>query len=257
MKAGFLLLVLCSLICVGSSQPGAKKKYQQEVRTRTSPPTTSSSATSKTSASNGKSQGDFKINIVDPTNTQQQASAASSSTTGSSGASSTPSKDHNKITCPKCPASSNLVKVALEKFWENDLISAYSCACNALLIKSNDDMAKAILYSLRPAKSTFPQDFDLNTFEPPSSDRTSLKTWEILGPMNIGKLELDADPTFLFNEFHNSFGRHQHSYGFQYFDPIAFILSMSSENTTVYSDMVSEGKIEWRKISAKNTGQVS
>jgi hypothetical protein len=266
-----VVVILLLIVVVVVPQPATgKKKYQQEVRSRgsTSPPstTTTTSASSSSSTQQSKSsplsnsKGDFKINILDtPNGGQQQTSASSSPATSSSSGtqSGNNNNNNNKLTCPRCPVTTNIVKVALEKFWENDLVTAYACACNAVLAKSNDDVAKAILYSMRPAKASLPTDYDLSQFESPSSDGRLLKNWEILGPMNIGKLELDADPTFLFHDFHNSMGRHDHNYGFLHFDPIAFILSMSSENTTIYSDMLSEGKIGWKRITSKNTGQVS
>lgn len=147
--------------------------------------------------------------------------------------------------CPACP-STNKVKFAIESIWSNDLLMAYACACNQLLTKAEDGFAQAILYQLSQAKY---HRLDLITsstkkVEPPTKDPAGIKSWEILGPINVGKLEMDADPSFSAVPFDSSV-----------MDPASYLLSMPS-TATVHSDLVAE-RVHWQTVHAKKPGDVS
>jgi hypothetical protein len=70
------------------------------------------------------------------------------------------------------------------------------------------------------------------------------KSWDVLGPLPVGKMELDADPTFQFWDLK----RHE--------DIAAYILSLP-DNYSVTSELMPEGKLTWKQFSGKQNGQVS
>lgn len=64
---------------------------------------------------------------------------------------------------------------------------------------------------------------------------------EVLGPINVGKLEVDADPTFMSTD---------HS-----IDPCLYILGLPT-NITIYSDLVSTGEIKWKDYNVNNKNEI-
>lgn len=143
--------------------------------------------------------------------------------------------------CPPCEGTS-LVRQAIDYYWRNDLNMAYACACNHLLNKRSDGFAQSIQYSLSQTKyfsvANMQKKFDLPATEPPN-----LKTWEILGPINVGKLEVDADSTFFPSPSDG-------------LDVAQYILSMRS-NESVFSELMIHGVTGWRNVQAKKTGEVT
>ena len=144
--------------------------------------------------------------------------------------------------CPPCSNQRNQLKLAIDSFWRNDLLNAYACACRYLAKKEGDGFAQSIVYTLTQSKSAV---FRVaGKVEPPNTDLPVLKKWEVLGPVNVGKLEIDGDPTFA-TQAGQSSGM----------DVGQYILSMPS-NTTVLSELVARGQISFRSISAKESGEV-
>jgi hypothetical protein len=146
-------------------------------------------------------------------------------------------------TCPPCEGPSKIGQ-AIDYFWRNDLMGAYACACNHLLQKRSDGFAQSIQHSLSQTKY-FSITNIKNKFETPTNDPPAIKTWEVLGPINVGKLEVDADSTFISPL--TSTGS---------LDVAQHILSMPL-NASVFSELVLHGQTGWRSIQAKKTGEVN
>ena len=246
-----MLVFICFLAENVIGQQATRKKQQQEVRKKSGPtitidPNKKAAKTTTEATASASSSKDSKPAI--PTLKDETFEI------GLDG--SIPKKENtvNGNYCPVCPTSSNLLKFAIQKYWENDLLSAFACACQSLLVKPNDDYAKALIYSLRQSKSLF-TGLDLTTFPAPENEiKGILKSWEILSPLNVGKLELDGDPTFhSYSSNRNHDHRHQ---AMSNFDVASYILSMT-DNSTTYTDLFTNGKIGWKKLSSKSSGQVS
>ena len=96
--------------------------------------------------------------------------------------------------CPKCPDAKDPLNLAIDSFWKNDLFSAYSCACHALLVKPDSGLAQAIIFAV--SKSKLSADFmpHAGPISKPKQEPLFGNIWELLGPFPSGKLELDACP---------------------------------------------------------------
>mgnify|MGYP000285707304 CR=1 FL=1 len=145
--------------------------------------------------------------------------------------------------CPPCWATKrNTIQVAIDSYWQNDLSTAFACACNQLQSSPEDGYAQAIVYALTQGKHA---PFSVaNKVLPPTHVAPPIKRWEILGPMNVGKLEHDADPTF------------QQRKASDQLDPILLVLGMFY-NTSVSSDLASGGKVKWAATKPNDQGAVS
>ncbi|KAJ1420687.1 hypothetical protein B484DRAFT_399786 [Ochromonadaceae sp. CCMP2298] len=146
--------------------------------------------------------------------------------------------------CPPCLEKRNIIKHAVEAYWRNDLLTSYACACNHLLKKPGDGLAEAITYSITQSKHASIR--VEGKVSAPSNDAPPLKKWEILGPINVGKLEIDADPTFL---------PHSGSPTFDSLDVSVHVLSMRS-NESVFSELAVGGRVGWAARSATENGEV-
>lgn len=227
----FIVFLLLNWSVAQSDVPRPKKKHNQEVKVKADVKPTSKA---DDILSNVKGSSDILANI----NTLTVNLPTDAPTSGTKESVEPPA-------CPPCP-SNNKIKSAIESYWSNDIFGAYSCACNQLLTKKEDGYAQAIIYQLSQAKhQRLEQITALNKkVEPPSKDPTSIKSWEILGPINVGKLEMDADPSF------SAVLRDRAS-----FDPALYLLSMPF-NTTVHSDLTAEGRVQWQTVHAKKPGDV-
>ena len=138
----------------------------------------------------------------------------------------------------------SVLKSAIDSFWRNDFLESYSCACHHLLKKRKDGFAQSIIHTLSLSKTSF--NFGLPArVEPPSTDAGDIKGWEILGPINVGKLEVDADPTFLTYSSDKAKAS----------DVALYILQMPS-NATVYSDLMPAGTVTWNYKKKAKSGEV-
>jgi hypothetical protein len=145
--------------------------------------------------------------------------------------------------CPPCEGQSK-IRQAIDYFWQNNLMGAYACACNHLLHKGLDGFAQSIQYSLSQSKYFSTTNIQ-KKFDTPTSDSPAIRTWEVLGPINVGKLEVDADSTFITSPPTSSG-----------LDVAQYILSMPS-NATVFSELMLHGQTGWRSVQSKKTGEVS
>lgn len=147
------------------------------------------------------------------------------------------------LECPPCAASKrNSLQYATEAFWRNDFLTAYGCACHHLLSKPEDGFAQSIVYSLSQAKLAY-LNFGAKAVLP-LYPAPPMRKWEILGPINVGKLEHDADSTF------------QNGDAPATNDVALHILSMYP-NATVYSDIANGGKVKWTTTTANEQGEVT
>lgn len=150
--------------------------------------------------------------------------------------------------CPSCWATKrNTVQLAVDSFWQNDLKTAFACACHQLSSNPDDGFAQAIIYSLTQVKHA---PFALvGKFAPPAHAAPPIRKWEVLGPINVGKLEHDADATF---QQPNTAKFSQSSP----FDPIEFVLGTYS-NRSVRSELATDGLVRWKMIKTNEQGEVS
>jgi hypothetical protein len=147
--------------------------------------------------------------------------------------------------CPHCPPHRSILLLAIESFWNNDLLTSYGCACNYLLKKPNDGFAQAIMHALTQTKyAVIAVDGKVPV---PTVAAPSIRKWEILGPMNVGKLEVDGDPTFI-TPFDSAGAKEGLDVG-------SYLLRMRS-NATVFSELASGGKVTWTNAKAHDNGEV-
>lgn len=147
--------------------------------------------------------------------------------------------------CQPCVAQSK-VKAAIHSFWNDDLRQAHACTCHLLLNKkdpASSGMAQALAYSLSAAKSSVLAGYYTKRVEAPPSDAPATSSWEVLGPLGAGKLEVDADPAFSAADRRASL------------DHAKFILAMAS-TATVSSDLMRDGRAGWRTVAVKSSGEV-
>eukprot|EP01039_Chlorochromonas_danica_P000609 gene609-659_t len=151
----------------------------------------------------------------------------------------------DSLVCPPfCPHRNYLTEEALLHYWNGEMNLASACACHALKKNFQDQLARAILISLRSSPMIEKEDLPGQSLPLLNPQRYTL-SWEILGPINVGKLELDGDPTFdsmeFRGKFHGDLGR--------------YLLAMR-KNVTVASDLVPHGEIHWQKATMQQNGQV-
>lgn len=137
--------------------------------------------------------------------------------------------------CPVCPVKRNLIKHAIHSYWNHDLWHAYACACRYLITKPDDGFAESIIYAIYQSKYSKIKFTDRKIL-PPKIHPSMIKTWEVMGPINVGKLEMDADPTFI----------DQGATKKPPLDPCVHILRMPS-NASVSSDLVEGGQVKWKE----------
>jgi len=155
--------------------------------------------------------------------------------------------DANMISsCPVCPVKRNLIKHAIHSYWNHDLWHAYACACRYLITKPDDGFAESIIYAIYQSKYSNMKFSDRKVL-PPKIHPSMIKTWEVMGPINVGKLEMDADPTFM----------DPGSTKKPPLDPCVHILRMPF-NASVSSDLVEGGRVKWKEysVSVNNNQEV-
>ncbi len=150
--------------------------------------------------------------------------------------------------CPSCWATKrNTIQLAVDSFWQSDLKTAFACACQQLSSNPDDGFAQAIIYSLTQVKHA---PFALaGKFAPPSRPAPPIRKWEVLGPINVGKLEHDADATFQQPSAAKASK-------ISTFDPIEFVLGTYS-NRSVRSELATDGLVRWKMIKTNEQGEVS
>lgn len=155
--------------------------------------------------------------------------------------------DDNLISssCPVCPVKRNLIKHAIHSYWNHDLWHAYACACRYLITKPDDGFAESIIYAIYQSKYSKIK-FSDRKILPPKIHPSMIKTWEVMGPINVGKLEVDADPTFMNPGLTKK----------PPLDPCVHILRIPF-NASISSDLVEGGRVKWKEyaISTDNSNQ--
>ena len=165
-------------------------------------------------------------------------------------------KDISSRDCLPCPRSENdnVNELAIMYYWkaqeyssEDFFTLAYGCACSGLKLKEDDKILQSIAYDITKNYITV-----INSdFSMPNSEFGPLRSWEILGPLPIGKLEVDGDPTF------STFSKNDYDFANKSTEKLLLnvglnILSLPN-NITVYSELIQSGKVTWRKQTvAKN-----
>lgn len=150
--------------------------------------------------------------------------------------------------CPPCSASKrSVLQYAVESYWRNDIDEAYSCACAHLLSKPDDGHARSILHVYTDGK--IPLIALDKKVEAPVRPAPPIRRWEVLGPINVGKLEHDSDSTFI---GHHAFP----SYSSDLLDVGLYVLGLPS-NSSVLSELVQGGSVRWTSVNANEFGEVS
>eukprot|EP01031_Cornospumella_fuschlensis_P030447 gene30447-36796_t len=229
-----LYVALCYVYSVGAAKA---KKHNQELKHRASAQTTTAKA----------SKTPNKAPNTDPNS--NPSTAATPEPISDEEDYLDEAKDEN--TCPPCAVSKHLTKFAINRYWNHDIDLAYACACQALLVTPTDNLAKALLLSLHTSRL-----YPLPSAPPSPSAPTStvISDWEVLGPINVGMLELDGDPTFDYVGYKKAG-----------FDIASYLLSLPSDNptsasytnaTVLFSDLSAGGRLEWVKVRGGAGGQV-
>lgn len=146
------------------------------------------------------------------------------------------------LSCQGVDRKGGFTATALKLFWQKDYAGAESCLCHLFKSKQDDNLGKALVVTLKSTPG-FRSKIKSQTI-PKSDMRSFIRTWDILGPINVGKLELDGDPTFSDS---NRLVFHQ--------DPVTYLLSLP-DNHTVTTEIMSEARASWKKYTTKPNGQV-
>lgn len=227
----FAIFVFCvSFYTVVGSDSERKKKHKQEVRRRREIDVESQDTfgDKRTFSANIDVNG-FPEDI----NKESVSSAQKSSDYDDS---------DSCLSCPGVDRKGSFTATALKLFWQKDYMGAESCLCHFFKSKQDDNLGKALAVTLKSTPG-FRSRIKSQTI-PKSDMRSFIRTWDILGPINVGKLELDGDPTF--SEI-NRLAFHQ--------DPVTYLLSLP-DNHTVTTEIMSEAKASWKKYTTKPNGQV-
>jgi hypothetical protein len=149
--------------------------------------------------------------------------------------------------CPPCSSSKrSTLSGAVESFWRNDFREAYACACTHLLAKPDDGYAIAIVHALTQGKTpVIALDSKVNL---PSRPAPALRKWDVLGPINVGKLEHDSDAAFIRKHVFPS-------YKLDALDVGSYVLGMPT-NSTVLSDLATGGFVKWISVTGNEVGEV-
>lgn len=160
--------------------------------------------------------------------------------------------------CPDCvtynyytEGNHPYIDSAIASYWRNDLHNSYACICNyneqSKITKQSNPFMQLLLYSISQSKhySIVSNDDNNKKVELPAVDAPPIKSFEVLGPINVGKLEVDADPTFNLN------GNCRGSTS----DVGCFLMSLPS-NLSVSSDLIVGGRIGWQTMKTNSKGMV-
>lgn len=149
--------------------------------------------------------------------------------------------------CPLCNASKRqTLQSAVESFWRNELFDAFACACTYLQTKPDDGHAVSIIQAITQGKPPFiALEAKLNPLQRPAPP---LRKWEVLGPINVGKLEHDADSTFMKEHVFPSYSKDALDVG-------SYILGMPS-NATALSELATGGAVKWSTFNGNEAGEV-
>ena len=184
----------------------------------------------------------------------------------------------SKSSCPACSSTTMHLKTALYSFWNNDLYDSYACICEALSNPKASGgqslaLAESTLYAIFQSKHIiFEGNVLFRESFPKQEPRTVLLDWEVLGPLPVGKLELDGDPTFMYHDeviageggvYRNKDGesicqnsRPRVKVVQRGFDPILYVLSMHHICSSVISEMATKGELKWKDFRARDDGLV-
>eukprot|EP00605_Chrysophyceae_sp_TOSAG23-4_P000665 GSChrysophyteH1.ASY1.ANO1.747.1 assembled CDS len=187
--------------------------------------------------------------------------------------------------CPrKCAAASgDELRTAILHYWNRRSVESFDCACAVLGQSSGSHhMAHAIMYALtyerdssvnsvsegitddslitnsegEVGNSTAARAVHVPVYPPREAPPSVIPIWEVLAPLPVGKLEVDADPAFSMYEpvrgplsckFHvKEFINEEEC---KLLEPIMHILTMPT-NVSVSSDLSSGGRARWQNAHA-------
>ena len=203
-----------------------------------------------------------------------------------------PQEDFEKDVDQPCPGTCPVVperqlRFALRQYWLGNAHISFNCACASLKSTQNSpNMARAIMYALTYAKDNTVNKGEaldagaegiinnrgqsprgdgrfvpiaLKVREPAEAARPIIQVWEVLAPLPVGKLEVDADPTF------DDLLRNPAGYEYEApewsgmegrwsklprrLDPVRHVLTMPT-NVTVYSELMAYAAVHWRTYYA-------
>lgn len=234
--AVLILFVLARHCADGAATKSAAKKRNQVLKKRATAP----SGLPPSSQSDPASSSDNSVISLDGDDSESAEDEMTELDILYEGS----AKTSEKIACPPCAVRTFVLEHALAQYWRNDVSSAFACVCEILQSNPNDQMARALLVTLRSSRLIHKNTLS-DIAGPTKNAKVVLSSWEVLGPMGVGKLELDGDATFTGISFHR---QHRGDVG-------SYILAMAA-NATVASDLVSNGHISWQPFVVKSSGQV-
>jgi hypothetical protein len=146
--------------------------------------------------------------------------------------------------CPPSSSKNNEFRV-LADYWRGNWRDCFSNACNILYqSKRKDPVVRAVLNILTN------EDASLNNLPKAHFARSEMpsqrpviipRAWEILGPLPVGKLEVDGDPSF---DRYLTRTLLSHSTDVGEMDSTEYLLGLDPA-TSIHSEMVSGGTISW------------
>lgn len=222
-----VFLVMLAVCQLAESQ--RKKKHNQEVRFR-----------AEASTESGSISSDKPTTTVDVGISGETLSSKLSESTVKH------REDDLSSSCSPCVGvdrKGSHLSTALKHFWKKSFGLSDDCLCNHFHSKQDDALGKALSISLNGIPNFRRKTKMVQLAK--GDQRNTIKNWDILGPINVGKLELDGDPTFDLFEGAGSLVA----------NPIEYLLAMD-DNSTVFTELAPEARVSWRKYSAKANGQV-
>ena len=163
--------------------------------------------------------------------------------------------DFTQLKSDECPGKrfkDNLDLRATSAYWRglSGAEDAFVSSCNLLLdSKKKSGLMKAIITDLSRGPSSpvhlSSTHFTKSSATPIQKSQVMLRNWEILGPLPVGKLEADGDPTF--THFRPNVRAEEEINADSPSDIASYVLSMDIDEK-VYSEMVSGGQLSWLSV---------
>jgi hypothetical protein len=232
-----LVYVYPTLFFCQKQQP---KKYKQDVKKKPSKP-------SKPTSPDQTKDSAFFTDLLDKVNTIVPESKPDfTAEVVKDGTSYFADISSQAASCPKCTVSSNQVKYGMQQYWIHNIDKAFACACEAYIADKNNpsELLRALMTSLKAAKiQQYPAVFNSKSLSLSADPKPAIREWEVLGPFPVGKMEIDGDPAFQSATFSEGV------------DVVSFLLAEAPTSSS-YSELVSEGKVAWKKTSSALSGQV-
>ena len=170
--------------------------------------------------------------------------------------------DLNPGNCPEiCGIGDDMHLRALAAYWRGDYGDAFALSCQYLLeSKKKSGLMKAIINDMSIGPSPLVKlpssHFTLTSTPSRQKPNVILRNWEVLGPLPVGKLEVDGDPTFMTYSNRRDVPPPPPSSSTRSVDIAKFLLSMDTAEH-IHSETMTDGYVEWHPLTAdRSSGSV-